>query len=233
MLKKIFTSSALLFLCAFIPAQENYTIKMSMKIEGLPPEYAGFGEQETVTYIKGDKTKTEISSMMFNQTVVFDGKKQTTLSDAMGNKTGYTASKEELDAMDKKEKPETKPKIEYTSEKKIIAGQECVKAIITSTDKDKKDKTVIVWVTEKIKYDMSKNKKMGGRGMNDFGDLKGYPLEIEMSTNQNGMDMKILITATELSLTPVDDKVFNISTEGYTMMSLKEFMDKSKANQGR
>lgn len=232
MLKKIITSTAIVLMSLGATSQENCTVKMSMKIEGLPPEYAGFGEQETVTYIKGEKTKTEISSMMFNQTVVFDGKKQTTLSDAMGNKSGYTATKEELEEMDKKEKSDSKPSIEYTTEKKMVAGIECSKAIITSTGKDKKENKMSVWVTDKIKYDIAKNKKMGGRGMTDFGDLKGYPLEIEMNTNQNGMEMKILISATEVNMAPVDDSVFNVSTEGYTMMSLKDFMAKSKAMQG-
>lgn len=226
MTRKIITSAALVLLSAFAFGQENYTVKMSMKIEGLPPEYAGFGEQETVTQIKGEKSRVEVSSMMGTQIVVFDGKTQTSLNEAMGNKTGFTATKEELEAADKADKSE-KPKIEYTTEKKTIAGYECTKAIITSTGKDKKENKMTAWVTEKIKHDM-KGKKSSGRGMMDMGDLRGYPLEMEMSANQGGMEMKILITATEVSTGPIDDSAFKVSTEGYKMMTFKEFQSKMK-----
>lgn len=226
-MKKIITSAALIFSCAFAIAQEDYTVKMNMKIEGLPPEMAGFGEQETVTYIKGEKTKTEITSMMGSQTMLFDGKTHTFLSDAMGNKSGYTATKEEMEAASKNDK-EVKPKIEYTTEKKTIAGYECTKAIVTSEGKDKKENKIIVWVTDKIKSDITKNKK-GDRGMMNLGDIKGYPLEMEMSQSQQGMDMKIVISATNVSTKPVDDSVFKVSTDGYKMSTYKEFSEKMKS----
>lgn len=206
-------------------SQEDYTVKMSMKIEGLPPEYAGFGEQETITKIKGEKTRFEMSSMMMNSTTVFDGKLQTSITEAMGNKTGYTATKEEMDAIEKNNKSE-KPKIEYTQEKKTIAGYECTKATVTNIGKEGKEMKAIVWVTDKIKSDLSNKKRMGGRSSMDLGDLKGYPLEIQMNTNQNGMDMKIVISATEVSTSPIDDSEFVLNTEGYKMVSYKDFMQK-------
>ncbi|MEO6305044.1 MAG: hypothetical protein ABIP51_17940 [Bacteroidia bacterium] len=227
-MKKIITSAALLFITACAIAQDNYTVKMNMKIEGLPPEYAGFGEQEMVNYVKGEKYKNEVSSMMLTSISAFDGAKLTSVTEQMGNKSGYTATKEELDAAAKTEKAEPKPKIEYTTEKKMVAGYECTKAILTVTEKDKKENKMNVWVTEKIKH--TPGKKSGGRGMSmDFGDLKGYPLEIEMSTSQQGMDMKILITATEVSTAPIDDAIFTVSTDGYKMISYKEMQDKMKA----
>ena len=229
-MKKIITSAALLFIAACAIAQDNYTVKMSMKIEGLPPEYAGFGEQEMVNYVKGEKYKNEVSSMMITSVNVFDGKKFTSVTEQMGNKSGYSATKEELDAASKNDKPEAKPKIEYTTEKKMIAGYECTKAIVTTVDKDKKENKMNVWVTEKIKSNQAQGKKSGGRGMMmDFGDLKGYPLEIEMKQSQQGMDMKILITSTEVLTTPIDDAVFTVSTDGYKMSTYKEWQDKMKA----
>jgi 3D (Asp-Asp-Asp) domain-containing protein len=230
-MKKIITSAALLLVTACSIAQDNYTVKMNMKIEGLPPEYAGFGEQEMVNYVKGDKYKNEISSMMMTSVSAFDGTKLTSITEQMGNKSGFTATKEELDAADKNEKTtEAKPKIEYTADKKTIAGYECTKAVVTSIGKDKKENKMNVWVTEKIKSNQAQGKKRGGRGMMmDLGDLKGYPLEMEMSQSQQGMDMKILITATEVLTTPIDDATFTVSTEGYKMMSYKEMQDKMKA----
>ena len=82
-------------------SQNNYSIKMSVRTEGLPPEYAAYGEQEIVTYVKGDYTKTEVSSMMFTSTVYSDGKTVTSLTDATGNKSAYKASKEEIEEAQK------------------------------------------------------------------------------------------------------------------------------------
>ena len=228
-MKKIMTCAALLLMSALTFGQENYTVKMTMKIEGLPAEYAAMGEQETVTYLKGEKSKVEVTGMMGSQIALFDGKTHIFLSDAMGNKSGYTATKEEMDAADKSSN-ESKPKIEYTTEKKMIAGYECTKAIVTSVDKDKKEDKIIVWVTDKIKSDIAKRK--GSKNMMNLGDIKGYPLEMEMKKNQGGMDMKIMMTATEVSTAPIPDSVFNVSTEGYKMSSYKEAMEKMK-NMGK
>ncbi|MCU0359839.1 MAG: DUF4412 domain-containing protein [Bacteroidia bacterium] len=209
-------------------AQESYTIKMTLKIEGLPPEYAAFGEQDMVNYMKGDLYKNETSSMMGSSSTCFDGKILTSISEQMDTKTGYTATKEELEAAKAKEGQE-KPKIEYTNETKKIAGYECTKAIMTSVSADGKENKVTVWVTEKIKSSAAKGRRSGGRGMQmDFGDLKGYPLQIETSQNQNGNEMKVTITAIEVSTSPLEDSFFTINTEGYTMMSYQQMMENMK-----
>jgi hypothetical protein len=230
-MKKIISTVALTLLTsAFALAQDNITVKMNVKVEGLPPEYAGFGEQEIVTYMKGDKHKTEMTSMMGSNITLYDGKKLTSLNEQMGNKTGFTATKEELDAEKSKDK-DPKPKIEYTTDKKMIAGYECTKAILTSMGKDKKENKMIVWVTDKIKRPET-SKGGGRRGMMDMGDLKGYPLEMEMSQSQQGMDMKILMTTNEVITTPIDDSVFNVSTEGYKMMTYAEQKEMMKKQMG-
>ena len=98
-------SSAALVLCASIAiAQDNFTFKMSVKMEGLPAEYAAYGEQEITTFTKGEKSKTEVNSMMFSSVSYSDGKTITVLSESMGNKTGFTATKAEMDAEDKNDK---------------------------------------------------------------------------------------------------------------------------------
>jgi len=229
-MKTIITCAALVLVSAIAFAQDNYTVKMNMKIDGLPAEYAAMGEQETLTYLKGEKSKVEITGMMGSQIIVSDGKNYTFLTDAMGNKSGYTATKEEMERGEKG-KSESKPKIEYTTEKKMIAGYECTKAIVTSTDKDKKDNQIIVWITEKITSNAAKNKK--GKNMMDLGDIKGYPLEMEMKQSQQGMDMKIMITASEVTTTPIADSVFNVSTDGYNMVSYKDAMEKMKGGMGK
>ncbi len=229
MKKLIAFIASILFICNVSLAQESYTIKMTMKIEGLPPEYASMGEQDIVNYLKGDKYKNEMTSMMGTNTTSFDGKTMTSISDQMGNKSGFTASKAELDSMNKLNGAESKPKIEYTQEKKSIAGYECSKAILTTIGKDGKEQKITVWVTEKIKNTAARGKRTGGRGMSmDFGDLNGYPLQIEMTQNQNGGEMKIIMAAVEVSTAVIDDALFTVNTEGYTMMSYKEMQEKMK-----
>jgi len=215
--------AAFVMIASLVSGQDNYTIKMNMKIEGLPAEYAAMGEQETVTYIKGEKHKTEVTGMMGTQVNSFDGKVYTVLIEQMGNKMGYRATKEEMDAAG--DKNEQKPKVEYTTEKKTIAGYECTKAIVTTVEKDKSENKVTVWVTDKIKSDAARKK---GRGMVNLGDLKGYPLEMEMKKSAQGTDMKITITATEIKTDAVADSVFEINTDGYQMSTYKEAMDKMK-----
>jgi hypothetical protein len=214
-MKKLITTASFVLLSAFVFAQDNYTIKMSVKVEGLPPEYAAYGEQEITNYLKGDKYKSEMSSMMGSNITAFDGKKLISINDAMGNKSGYTATKEEIEAA-KEPKSETKPKIDYTTEKKTVAGYECTKAIITSVGKDKKENKMSVWVTEKIKNPEGASKSRRS-GMADLGDLKGYPLEMELNQSQGGMDLKVLISTSEVSTVVIDDKTFDVNTDGYKM----------------
>ncbi|MBL7932765.1 MAG: hypothetical protein JNL60_12725 [Bacteroidia bacterium] len=222
-------SASLAFLTLPAAAQDSYTIKMSVKVEGMPAEYAAYGEQEVTTYIKGNNTKTEISSMMFSSTVYYNETTLTSLSETMGNKTGYTATKEELEGMEKGEKTEA-PKVEYFTDKKTIAGFECTKAVVTSVGKDKKETKTTVWITDKISLNENhkKMRKATSRGM-DLGDLKGYPLAMEANISQNGMDMKMVMTATEVSTAPIPDATFIVNTEGYKMMSYKEAIEMAKS----
>lgn len=223
-------ASAVMFSLA-VHAQNQYTVKMNMHIEGLPPEYSAMADMDMVTYVKGDKMKTETTGMMGSSVTYFDGTKLTSLNDQMGNKFGYTATKEEIEAGDKNDKSE-KPKIEYTTETKNIAGYECTKAIVTSVDKDKKEKKMTVWTTDKLTYAHRGIVRAQGRGGMDLSELKGYPLAMESSENRNGQEMKFVIAATDVSTAAVDDAVFNVSTEGYKMMTYKEMLEKRKAMGG-
>lgn len=231
-LKTVCASALFTFATFTAHAQESYTIKMTVKVEGMPAEYAAYGEQEITTYIKGNNTKTEISSMMFSSTVYYNETMLTSLSEAMGSKTGYTATKEELESMEKGEKSEA-PKIEYLTEKKTIAGYECTKAIVTSVGKDKKETKTTVWTTDKIALNENhkKMRKASARGM-DLGDLKGYPLAMEANVSQNGMDMKMIMTATDVSTAAIPDSTFVVNTEGYKMMTYKEAMEMAKSMRG-
>ncbi len=236
-MKKLILATAA-FIALNISAQENYTVKMSVRVEGLPEEYAGMAENDIVTYMKGEKTKMELTSMMMTQVSLNDGEKTTTLMEQMGNKTGWIVTKTEAEEEEKEaasKKGKTKPKVEYADEKKMIAGYECSKAIVTTVGKDKKEQKTIVWYTDKIKNPSTSGAKSGRRGGMmggaDLSEIKGFPMETEMSMNNQGMEMKVISTVTEVSTSPIEDKIFTIDTEGYKLMSYKELKDSMKAQQ--
>lgn len=236
-MKKIIIAAILVCGLSSLNAQDNYTVKMLIKVEGLPEEYAAMAENEVVVYMKGEKSKSEITSMMMNQTTVNDGLVSTTVMEQMGNKTGWTMTKAEMEADEKEnEAKKTKPTIEYTTEKKTIAGYECTKAIVTSLmGKEKKEQQSTVWFTEKIKQPSSKvSAKKGMMGGPDLSSLKGFPMQTEMSMNQQGMEMKVVSTVTEVSTNAIDDSIFKVNTDGYKMMTyteLKETMKKAPGGQ--
>ncbi|MCE3228529.1 MAG: hypothetical protein K0S32_3080 [Bacteroidetes bacterium] len=232
--KKLITSVASILIAGAAFAQD-YTIKANVKVDGLPPEYAAFGESEKTTTIKGEKTKIEIASMMASSTEVFDGKKMTVITEAMGNKSGWTATKEEMDKVkEEPKKDEVKPKVELTSEKKTIAGYECSKAVITAIEpKDKKEVKFIVWYTDKIKKvsSASSKKRKGGMGGGsiEFKEVPGYAMSTEFEMEAPGMGkIKYVETVSEVSTAGVDDSAFKISTDGYPMKTYTEYMEEMK-----
>lgn len=232
-MKTLFFSSLICLSLLSLQAQENYTVKMSIKTEGLPAEMSAFGEMDITSYVKGEKSKSETSSMMFSSIIYSDGNKITSLSESMGNKTGYTTTKEELDGLDKNKTPEAKPKIEYINDKRTIAGFECSKAIVTFIDKDKKERQSVIWYTEKLKQSNASIRKANRRSMAvDLSELKGSPLAMETTMSMQGMEVKSVMIATEVKLDPIDDSVFIPNTEGYNIMTFKEYQDRMRSMGG-
>jgi GLPGLI family protein len=205
-MKKLITAAALL-LSAFTFAQKEGSITYLMTMEGLPPEQAAMmGDMETKIVYKDNKTYSEMNSMMMSYKTVTDDKGSLVLMDQMGNKFFMRTTKAEMDKMAEGNK---EPKIEYTEEKKTIAGYECKKAIVTNTGKEGEVKTD-VWYTEKVPYVSGGGGRKGGGEM--FKGLKGMPMEFAV---KNG-PYNIKMTAKEVSFDKVSDSVFTLSTEGYT-----------------
>lgn len=227
-----------------ITAQDQYTIRSAVKVEGLPEEYAGFAESEKTVYMKGEKVKTETVNMMTSTTEFFDGKKITMLMENMGNKMGWSDTPENVEKAqnekEKEKKPEAKPKIEKTNETKMIAGYECVKHIITipasqeKTDKKQssapKDMVIISWITDKIQAPKSYANRGGKRGSGamNLDDIKGYAFQTEFEMDAQGMKLKFIETVTEVTTDPIPDNVFVPNTEGYKIQTYKEFMESVK-----
>lgn len=225
MRKKLFSALAVVALSALsLNAQiKEGSITYDMKMEGLPPEQAAMmGDMELKNSFKNDKTLSEMSSMMFSSQTCIDEKGLTMLMEQMGNKIAIKQTKEEMEkeAAKVKDKP-ADPKIEYLNETKTIAGYECKKAIITMVGKDKKEEKMEVWYSDKFENPNIEGK---GRGQAFMKGLKGVPFEF--SNAQGGM--KFTMIAKAVSTDPVDDSKFNLSTDGYKIMT----MDELKAMQG-
>lgn len=215
---------ALFFTALSVNAQiTEGSVLYTMNIEGLPPEQAAMmGDMETRTTFKNGKVLTEMSSMMFNNQILVDDKGVTMLMEQMGNKMAVKQTKEEMEKENAKSKDKpADPKIEYTTETKTIAGYECKKAIITTIDKNKKEEKIDMWYCEKFPNPNIEGK---GKGQHIMKGLKGMPFEY----SANNGPMKFKIVAKEVSEKPVDDSKFNLSTEGYKLMT----MDDLKALQG-
>ncbi len=226
MKKKLFTALSALVLSALsLNAQqikEGYIV-YDMKMEGLPPEQAAMmGDMELKSTFKNGKALTEMSSMMFTNQTAIDENGMIMLMEQMGNKIAIKQTKEEMDKAEAKTKDKpVDPKFEYTTETKTIAGYECKKVNVTTVSKDKKEEKTEMWVCDKFE---NPNKAGKGRGQNIMKGLNGVPLEYNGAQGP----MKFKMVAKEVSIDPVSDSKFVLSTDGYKLMT----MDELKAMQG-
>lgn len=214
-MKKIFlTVVAIAGMFATQAQIQEGSVTYSVSVEGIPPEQAAMMKgMELNMAFKNKKSRVEFSSPMMTSTTVSNDDGSLTLMDGMGMKSFVKMTKADLE---KESKKTPDPKITYTEEKKTIAGYECKKALVELKDQKGETQKANVWYCEKLPYNS------GGR-MGQFKGLKGAPLEFD--SNQGPMKMKM--TATKVSTSPIAENQFILSTEGYTEMK-KEDLDKMR-----
>lgn len=207
-----------------------------MKIEGLPDDMAGFADMEILTCVKGEKSKIETTGMMMSQSTYYDGKSMTLIMSLMGDKFACVADKQKLAESRKTATKAQKPSIKYTNEKKKILGYDCIKILITVEEESeasnkvtltvepKKETTHTAWITDKLKPMSADLINTQNNGM-DLSELKGVILEMETNVKENGMDLKMKMTATEISTKTIDDAQFKANTEGCRMVDYKEMLE--------
>lgn len=192
------------------PFEGTVTYGISFEGSGLPPDaMAMLNGAEAVSYIKGDKRRTDLNMAIQSTTSFMDAKNKSvvTLMDIMGQKYLIRTSAEEL----KKEEGDTPaPVIKYTDETKDIAGYKCKKADVTVKTKEGQEETVSVYYTEEIPTSDVKTVYKG---------LKGFPMEYQM--NQHGI--KMVFSAKSVSKDPVPDDKFVVPSEGYKEVTMDEF----------
>ncbi|HTN08868.1 hypothetical protein [Agriterribacter sp.] len=214
---------------------------------------AGGMESKNTVYFKGDMIKTYSVSDFGNTTVIIDkkNKKTTTLTEAMGRKTGFYSTEEDEAAMRQRmdsirqargqqannpnnsKAPEAE--IINSNETKKIAGYTCKKAIIQTKTRQGAINETIVWYTPDFKmppgYPMAGNTGGGGFGRGMRGQ-SGGGFGITGLDKIDGFVMgyevkrpngfEMRMEVTKVALDPaIDDKIFEIP-KGFDIKPLKE-----------
>ncbi len=137
----------------------------------------------------------------------------------MGQKIWVQASKAEQDrARAENANAMTDLDIEYDeSDTKNIAGFDCYKMIVTSPDNE--GFKLEAYITPKLKINAAMIQNV------DISEFRGVPLEYIISSAVPGMggSMNMVFSTTNYS-NDVDDAMLQLNTDGFTKMTLQEFM---------
>src|SRR5688500_10374880 len=206
--------SLLIFLCA------TYSLAAQKKISELtlvydakvttgnaePKMADAFDGATTTVYLKGNLSRSELSSALFSSTTIHDSKTgaAVVLREVSGQKLLIRMSP---DNWIEKNKKYQGIKFTNTNEKKTIAGYTCTKAVATLSD----GSTFAVYYTTEI---IPENKEYDYQ----FKNLNGLPLEYELTQGQ----LKIKYTVSKINLNPVPASKFDIPKGGYREMTYEE-----------
>jgi hypothetical protein len=206
----------------FLSAQKKsftgkVTYKISFDMSGLPPEARGMMPTTMAMYIGTEKVKTEIITVMGNQSTILNMKEKThtTLMDIMGQKLAIRDTYEEL-MNQVKDAPEYK--IVETSETKEIAGYNCKKMLIKKVNAEGNEVDEgQIWLADNLNLhpDFYFNQPA-------YKNLNGLMMEYEMDTGNN---MKMKLTAVEVSWQKVKDSEFEIPAQ-YEIITREELNSK-------
>jgi GLPGLI family protein len=165
-----------------------------------------FDGATTTVYLKGNLSRSEMVSALFSSATIHDSRTGTAvvLREVSGQKLlirltpqNWTEKNRRYDGIS----------FTNTSEKKQIAGYECIKAEATLAD----GSTFTVFYTPEI---VPENKDYDYQ----FRNLNGLPLEYELTQGK----FKIRYTVSKINLNPVPASKFDIPKSGYREMTYEE-----------
>jgi len=163
--------------------------------------------------VKGNKAMTEISTGMGNQKEIIDYVEKTKvgLIDMMGQKFAVKQTSEQIE---KENAGGATPKVELSSETKVIAGYTCNKAIVTVDDKG----TIST-------YEVFYTEEFGNKAANFdnplYKDIDGVLMEFTMKTQQ--FTMKFSVSNIEKKV--ISSKLFEIPPD-YKLTTQEELKSK-------
>lgn len=165
-----------------------------------------FDGATTTIYLKGNLSRSELSSALFSSTTIHDAKTGTAvvLREVSGQKLLIRMTPENWAEKNRKYQGIN---FNNTNETKAIAGYTCTKAEATLSD----GSTFAVYYTSEI---IPENKDYDYQ----FRNLNGLPLEYELTQGK----LKIKYTVSKINLNPVPASKFDIPKGGYREMTYEE-----------
>jgi GLPGLI family protein len=165
-----------------------------------------FDGATTTIYLKGNLSRSEMTSALFSSTSIHDAKTNTAvvLREVSGQKLLIRMS-----SKDWKEKNARYEGISFTNsgETKEIAGYKCIKSEARMSD----GSSFIVFYTPEL---VPENKEYNY----PFKNLNGLPLEYELTLR----NLTIRYTVSKINLNPVPASKFDIPVSGYREMTFDE-----------
>lgn len=179
---------------------------MSSDNEQMQAQLAMIGEILTTTYFKNNKTRSETFNLMSGNSITImdaDTKEMLIMMDnQMVGKKYMTKS------MEPGEDDMKNVTIEKGDETKTVLGYECQEYNLT-VSKDGAEVKMDMFVTDKISAISNQAVQMGTK-------IEGFPLYMEMTMSQMGMNIKITHEVTEIKKEEVSDAKFEMTPEeGY------------------
>jgi len=202
--------AAIMLMPALLSAQKKaFTGKVTYKIDfdmaGLPEEAKSMMPTTMAMYIGSDKVKTEIITVMGNQSTIIDMDEKThiTLMNVMGQKLAIKDTFEELMAQ---MALSGEYSVEITDETKEIAGYTCRKAVLKKiTGEGETEEAGEAWFTDALKLHENFNFNNP-----QFNKIKGLMMEYGMDAGNN---MKMSFTAVEVAGMKIKGAEFEVPAD--------------------
>jgi hypothetical protein len=195
------------FCCAQKTISEGtITYNISTQSENKPSGADPFAGAANTIYLKGNLSRTDMTSSLGKETVIYDEKNGAgaILKEYSGQKLMITLTKNNWISQNKKSEGIT---FETTAEKKIIGNYNCIKA----TAKLKDGSVMIVYFAP----DISVNNKEYNQ---TFKNLQGLPVQYEFQSGKT----KFIYLLASLDLGPVPVAKFDLPKSGYRVMTYDE-----------
>lgn len=182
---------------------------MSSDNEQMNAQLKSMGDTNSVTYFKGDKSRSETSSPMSgDMTIIMDGSAKQMLmlmnQPALGKKFV-------LQSMDPSEEDLAGVTVKKGDKTKTILGYKCQQYIV-NLKQNGQDVEMEMFTTDKISAVSQNTTAMGGK-------VEGFPLYFTMTMNQMGSNIEVSSEVTKIDKEKVADQKFSLTPpEGYTKM---------------
>lgn len=179
---------------------------MSSDNEQMQAQLAMIGDVLTTTYFKDNKTRSETFNLMSGNSITIMNADTKEMLIMMDNQ--MVGKKYMTKSMEPGEEDMKDVTIEKGDETKTVLGYECQEYNLT-VSKDGAEVKMDMFVTDKISAISNQAVQMGTK-------IEGFPLYMEMTMSQMGMNIKITHEVTEIKKETISDEKFEMTPEeGY------------------